>query len=210
MKVAPQTFSLRDVQLVAVCDVKALDSKGKIGSTGSKVTYSFLDAAEKVLGQFGNRNSMHYRNITDKALEQGSLNTGGKTPEATMNAQLVTELKRTKASGEPRRLIRTTPEYYNLVKWVGIGLQHQISKHNREVRRKLLSQLIDLTLAQFEALVGQWLPATGFESVDVTEYNRDGGIDVRGMLLISDVVCIKMAIQAKHRKVNIPRPTQVV
>ena len=69
---------------------------------------------------------------------------------------------------------------------------------------------MDLTSAQFEELVAQLLPETGFESVDVTEYNRDGGIDVRGTLLISDVVRIKMAVQAKRRKINFPRPTQVV
>ncbi len=34
-------------------------------------TYSFLDAAEKMLEQFGNRSSMHYRDITDKAMEKG-------------------------------------------------------------------------------------------------------------------------------------------
>lgn len=96
VKVAPQTFSLRDVQFVAICDVKEPESKNASPSVNSKETYSFLDAAEKVLDQFGNRNSMHYRDITDKALNQGWLNTSGKTPEATMNAQLVTDLKRTK------------------------------------------------------------------------------------------------------------------
>ena len=66
MKVAPQTFSLRDVQIVAVDDVTH-DLNGETDSTDSKTTYSFLDAAEKVLDQFGNRNSMHYRDIVDIA-----------------------------------------------------------------------------------------------------------------------------------------------
>lgn len=173
----------------------------------SKDTYSFLDAAEKVLDKFGNRNSMHYWDITDKAMNQGWLNTSGKTPEATMNAQLVTELKRAKARDEPGRFVRTSPGYYSLVKWMGTGLPYQISKHNREIRKKLLSQLMDLSPAQFEELVGQLLAEMGFESIEVTKYGGDGGVDVRGTLLISDVVRIKMAVQAKRWKGNIQSPT---
>jgi restriction system protein len=207
VKVAPQTFFLRDTQIVAVCDAKEPEPKDGSTLASSKDTYSFLDAAEKVLDQFGNRNSMHYRDITDKALNQGWLNTSGKTPEATMNAQLVTELKRTKASGEPGRFVRTSPGYYSLVKWMGTGLPYQISKHNREIRKKLLSQLMNLSPAQFEELVGQLLAEMGFESIEVTKYGGDGGVDVRGSLLISDVVRIKMAVQAKRWKVNIQSPT---
>jgi len=101
--------------------MKEPEPKIESGPVSSQETYSFLDAAEKVLDQFGNRNSMHYREITDKAMNQGWLNTSGKTPEATMNAQLVTDLKRTKASGEPGRFVRTSPGYYSLVKWMGTG-----------------------------------------------------------------------------------------
>ncbi|MDH3348119.1 MAG: HTH domain-containing protein [Desulfobulbaceae bacterium] len=213
VKVAPQTFFLRDVQIVAVCDAKEPKLKNVNPTVNSKENQnsrhclSFLDAAEKVLDQFGNRNSMHYRKITDKAINQGWLNTSGKTPEATMNAQLVTELKRAKASGEPGRFVRTSPGYYSLVKGMGTGLPYQISKHNREIRKKLLSQLMGLSPAQFEELVGQLLAEMGFESIEVTKYGNDGGIDVRGTMLISDVVRIKMAVQAKRWKRNIQSPT---
>ncbi|MCY4218418.1 MAG: HTH domain-containing protein [Gammaproteobacteria bacterium] len=206
VKVKPKTFFLRDTQIVTVCDMKEPEPRNAGILADSKETYSFLDAAEKVLGQFGNQNSMHYREITDKAVNQGWLNTSGKTPEATMNAQLVTELKRAKASGEPGRFTRTSPGYYSLVEWMGTGLPDQISKHNREIRKKLLSQLMDLSPAQFEELVGQLLAEMGFESIEVTKYGGDGGIDVRGTLLISNVVRIKMAVQVKRWKNNIPSP----
>lgn len=55
---------------------------------------------------------------------------------------------------------------------------------------------MDLNPAQFEEFVGQLLAEMGFESIEVTKYGGDGGIDVRGTLLISDVVRIKMAVQA--------------
>ena len=52
--------------------------------------------------------------------------------------------------------------YYSLVEWMGTGLPYQICKHNREIRKKLLSQLMDLSQAQFEKLVGQLLAEIGF------------------------------------------------
>ena len=207
VKVAPQTFSLRDIQIVAVDDV-AHDSNGETDSTVSTTTYSFLDAAEKVLNQFGNRNSMHSRDIVDIAIGHGWLNTSSKTPEASMIARLVTELKRANAIGEPGRFIRTSPGYYSLVKWMGIGLPYQISKHNREVRKKLMSQLMDLTPVRFEQLVALLLVEMGFdEDIDVTKFRSDGGIDVRGTLLIGDVVQIKMAVQVKRWEKNVGSQT---
>ena len=151
---------------------------------------------------------MHYLNITDKALKQGWLKTFGKTPEATMNAQLVTELKRAKASGDPERFVRTSPGYYSLAKSIGTGLPYQISKHNQQVRKKLLSQIMDLTAEQFEELVGQLLAEMRFDSIEVTKKDGgDGGIDFYGTLLISNVIRIKMAVQAKCLKEhNIHRP----
>ncbi|WP_195910333.1 winged helix-turn-helix domain-containing protein [Olavius algarvensis spirochete endosymbiont] len=88
VQVAPRTFSLRNVQPVAVYDAREPEPRSESPPDSSKATYSFLDAAEKVLDQFGNRDSMHSRDITDKAMKQGWLNTSGKTPEATMNAQV--------------------------------------------------------------------------------------------------------------------------
>lgn len=202
VKAGPRTFSLRDIQ-----DAKEPES-GKVNtSTNSKETYSFLDAAEKVLDRFGNRNSMHYREITNKAMSQGWLNTSGRTPEATMNAQLVTELKRAKARGEPGRFVRTSPGYYSLVKWTGTGLPNQIFKHNQEIRKRLGSKLMALRASQFEELIGQLLAEMGFESIEVTKYGKDGGIDVRGTLLINDAIRIKMAVQVKRWKRNVQSPT---
>ena len=169
-------------------------------------TYSFLDAAEKVLDLFGNREPMDYREITDEAINQGWLNTSSKTPWVTMNAQLWAEFKRAKARGELGRFECTSRGFYSLVRWVGTGLPQQISKHNRKIRKKRLSLLMGLSPTQFEELVGQLLTEMGFERIEVTKSYGDGGIDVRGTLLISDVVRIKMAVQAKRWKANIQRP----
>lgn len=198
IKVSPQTFGLRQ---------HWPQERNPQNEQELVETYSFLKAAEKVLDEFANQNAMHYREITRIALNQVWLKTLGKTPEATMNAQLVTDLKRAKASDEPGRFARPSPGCYGLLKWMGTGLPYQISKHNREIRKKLLAQIMSQSPEQFEELVGQLLAEIGFESIEVTKYGGDGGIDVRGMLLISGVVRIKMAVQAKRWKGNIQSPT---
>ena len=48
----------------------------------------------------------------------------------------------------------------------------------------------------------------GFENVEVTKRSGDGGIDVRGTLIIADSIRIKMAVQAKkwNLKNNVHSP----
>jgi restriction system protein len=52
---------------------------------------TFLEAAERILGEAGG--PLHYREITRRALACGYLESHGKTPEATMYAQIVTAIK---------------------------------------------------------------------------------------------------------------------
>ena len=61
----------------------------------------------------------------------------------------------------------------------------------------------------FESLVAELLTAMGFEDVEVTKPTSDGGIDVRGTLVVGGVVEIQMAIQAKRwdRRKNVGKPT---
>ncbi len=43
----------------------------------------------------------------------------------------------------------------------------------------------------------------GFADVEKTPMSRDGGIDVRGTLIVGDVVRIRMAVQAKRWKQDV-------
>ena len=199
IQVAPGTFSLRENQF-GKSDELLPDSGEKENLGGSESTLSFLDAAEKVLEHFGNKNPMHYAEITNKAIESGWLSTSSKIPKATMSALLSTEIKRANSKGTTGRFTRISRGNYGLVKWVGTGLLQQISRHNRDIRKKLLSEVMALTPSQFEELVGYLLVEMGFEAIEVTQPGGDGGIDVRGTLLIGDAVRIKMAVQAKRWK----------
>ncbi|EDM26125.1 Restriction endonuclease-like protein, partial [Lentisphaera araneosa HTCC2155] len=51
----------------------------------------FKQAAIAVLQESGE--ALHYREITKRALQSGLLETDGRTPEASMNAQISTEIK---------------------------------------------------------------------------------------------------------------------
>ena len=202
-RVKPGLFTLNSVR----GPIASKKPKKNRSFASPKESYTFLDAAELILNQFGDRNAMHYRDITDRALELGWINTSGQTPDATMNANLLVNIKKSKASGEPGRFIRTSPGHYGLAKWTETGLAHEISEHNQKIRKQLLSQLMRLSPDQFEELVGQLLAEMGYISIEITTSKNDGGIDVRGTMMINDVISIKMAVQVKRWKNNIPRPT---
>lgn len=70
------------------------------GKSAATKTYSFTECAQKVLEQFGGKKPMHYREITERARERGWLNSSGLTPEATMYAQIVTEIGNRRKRGE--------------------------------------------------------------------------------------------------------------
>ncbi len=61
--------------------------------------------------------------------------------------------------------------------------------------------------ADFEALIGQLLVTLGFDDVEVTARSGDGGIDVRGTLVVGDVIRTRMAVQVKRWKSNVQAPT---
>lgn len=194
VRVAPRTYGLRKLRAVSTPTSKPL-----IKSPQTK-TLSFTNAAEKILAQYGDKKPMHYRMITEKALECNLLNTEGKTPEATMYAQILTEINRSKKRGKQPRFVQHGKGYASLSQWMGRGLAFEIEKHNQEICKKLHKKLFALKPVEFEELVGQLLAEMGFEEIEVTKRSNDGGIDVRGLLVVGEVIKIRMAIQAKRWK----------
>ena len=70
---------------------------------------SFKDIAYTILKEAGK--PLHSKEITKIALDRGWLKTAGKTPEATMNAQLVVDINSKK---EKSRFIKTGPSVFGL------------------------------------------------------------------------------------------------
>lgn len=203
IKVAPSEFSLHDDRSV----VRNTQSPNPRHKTNPRETYSFLDAAEKVLRAFGNQDSMHVKNITDKAIEQRWLSTTGKTPEATMDSQIKRYINQAETNDQPRRFIRTAPRHYGLEEWVDGGISDQVSKHNGEIREQLLSQLKQLKWWQFEELIKELFDRIGFDDPEVTSRGKDGGVDIKGTFKIGGAIPVKVAVQAKKWEGNVSAPT---
>jgi len=169
-------------------------------------TMSFSDAAEQILRESGGQ-PMHYETITELALDQGLIQTTGLTPAATMYSVIYAENRRRDARGQPPRFVMHGKGMVGLGAWVSQGLASQIESHNRGVRDGLLARVMEGTPQEFEELVGELLVALGFEEVGVTRLQGDNGIDVRGTLVVGEVVRIRMAVQAKRWKANVQAPT---
>ena len=203
VKVAPQTFALRDSSMEATNSGSTpTPTKEAPKPPSVHAGFSFIDCAQKVLEEFGGKKPMHYKEITGKALEKGWLVTSGKTPEASMYAQVITEIKRQQKRGERPRFVQHGRGYIGLSQWMGRGLAFQIEQHNHQVREVLRERLLAMKPGEFEELISQLLAEMGFEMVEVTKLSGDGGIDVRDTLVVGDVVRIKMAVQVKKWKLK--------
>ena len=168
---------------------------------------TFTDAAERVLTESGNQEPLHYNVITKRALERGLLRTEGRTPAATMYSAVLTEIRRHETRGETPRFVQHGRGMVGLSAWLPEEVAGLIEDKNREVRQSLLDRALAAPPAEFESLVGELLAAMGFEEVELTPMSGDGGIDVRGTLVVGDAVRIRMAVQAKRWKGNVTTPT---
>ena len=207
-KVGAQTFALRDYSVSLENTPVSPQQVDRHPINSSNTGFSFTDCAQKVLEEFGRKKPMHYKKITEKALGNGWLVTSGKTPEATMYAQVITEIKRQQKRGDQPRFVQHGRGYVGLSQWMGHGLAFEIEQHNGQVRKALRKKLLAMKAGEFEELTSQLLAEMGFEEVEVTKLSGDGGIDVRGTLVVGDVVRIKMAVQVKkwNLKKNIQAP----
>lgn len=167
---------------------------------------SFADAAEQVLKRFGKHRPMHYQAITRHALDLGLIATDGQTPAASMYSVILTEIDRALKRGEQPRFAKHGKGMVSLAAWEPVGLPAEIEQHNRAVRQRLHERLHTMAPADFEALIGQLLIKIGFENVAVTAASGDGGIDVRGTLVVGDVIRIRMAVQVKRWRRNVQAP----
>jgi restriction system protein len=198
MRTEPGIFALRKWDLKEyVVDRESSETKS------SDEKYSFTDAAEYILDNADEKRPLHYREITDRILEQDLVDTKGKTPEATLYSMILTEIKRYTERGDRPRFIKYGQGLVGLRKWMGEGLAYRIEQQNREAQEKLLKYVMNLSPQEFEVLVSRLLAEMGFEDIQVTSHGGDRGIDVRGTLVVGDVIRTKIAVQAKKWKGNI-------
>jgi restriction system protein len=167
---------------------------------------SFTDAAEDVLHRHGKGQPMHYRDITQKVLDEDLVKTSGKTPEATLYAQVITENARAEKRGKAPRFVRHGKGMVGLAAWPQPDVQHAIAKHNAEAADEMLQQLRNFDPAEFEQVVGELLRALGIRDVEVTAYHGDKGIDATGVYELASGLEVRIGVQAKRQQQNIQRP----
>lgn len=157
----------------------------------------FKNAAYEILKSAGE--SLHYNEITDRAIEAGILTTTGQTPHASMGALLYTDTLK-----EDSRFRRGDRKgFFALRTEPPTDIQRQINAINSQVKKTLRSRLQQMEPRKFENLVKALLDEMGLEETSVTSYSGDSGIDVRGNLNAENLSEINVAVQAKRWKSNV-------
>jgi restriction system protein len=204
LRVDKGTFTLNELAVTNQPIIETpLDTPITIPPQTTIKTLSFTDAAEHVLEKYGKKQPMHYKTITDKVIELGIITTAGQTPDLTMNAQILNEILRVTRRGEQLRFVKCGKGYIGLTRWKAKGLTFQIEQHNKGIHKKLHEYICAIKPSEFEVLIGRLLTAMGFDFISIIPLNNDGGIDVRGTLVVGETIRIRMAVQAKRWRANV-------
>jgi hypothetical protein len=144
---------------------------------------SFKDIAYQILKEAGK--SLHSKEITKIALQRGWLKTAGKTPEATMNAQLVVDINSKK---EKSLFIKTAPSTFTLrfreVKISDKGKGKDMIKKERlpkispKISTKQKGDIAEARIAELITLYGDttlscYKPLSDDEGIDLIVKEKD-------------------------------------
>lgn len=157
---------------------------------------SFKKAAEVILREAGE--PLSPKEIVERAIDAGLIDTEGATPDATMGAQIYVDLRRNPKSpfrkvGRGKFTLRTVPAS-------ATSAEIAIDDQNQRVRETLHARLLAMEPAQFEALVAELLEKLGYENVLVTGRTGDKGIDVSAKLTLGGITSVKTVVQVKRYK----------
>ncbi len=159
-------------------------------------TFSFKEAAKQILKS--ENEPLTAKEIVDLAFQKEILSTEGKTPEATMAAQLYVDINQNKKTifkkvGKGKFSLRKQTESPSTPLLL-------IDKQNSLVKNALMQKLYGMDPFQFEFLVADLLKKIGYENVEVTKRSGDKGIDVVANLTMDGITNVKTIIQAKRFK----------
>lgn len=143
---------------------------------------SFKSIAIKIITEAGK--PLHYREITRIATEQGLLKTDGKTPWATMNAQLSMDIVK---NGENSQFYRAQPGYFGL-RELGVtttstikkSLTYVVAKHKvtDSLNTKQKGDIAEARVAELLTLYGDeglscYRPISDDEGIDIIAKRRE-------------------------------------
>lgn len=155
---------------------------------------SFKEAAIKILKEA--EEPLSAKEITEIALDKELIETSGATPEATMAAQLYTDINNNSSSKFKKvgRGMFALKKQTESAKSPLLAIQNQ----NELVKEKLIEKIQEMDPFQFEYLTAELLRKIGYENVDVTKRSGDKGIDVVGNLTVGGLTNVKTVIQVKR------------
>ncbi len=162
---------------------------------------NFLEAAFEILSKAGQ--PLHFTEITRRALARKILDTRGQTPDATMGSRLYGDTK------EPdSQFKRVGRGIFDLATPAPPTIAQEIRNINERAKQELHARLMKMAPDRFEALIGELMLALGFaeDSLEITQYGGDGGIDVRGIINAGHITQVNAAVQVKRWKQNVPAP----
>ena len=133
---------------------------------------SFKDVAYQILEEA--KKPLHSNEITKIALERGWLKTAGKTPEATMNAQLVVDINK---NGEQSRFVKTSPSTFFISGVKAKNTPEQVQEKKKEA---VISQISTKQKGDIaEARVAELITLYGDTEVSCFKpISDDEGIDL--------------------------------
>jgi len=209
VRTAPGTFALKGMSLTSPqfesSQSPSLFEEEELDPAANTDTMSFTDAAIEVLQEFAPSRPMHYRDITRIALDRKLVNTRGKTPEATMYAQILTEIDRYNNRGLQPRFQKLGQ---GMVALGGSGIRQEMVNAWSTVDETLLQQVKRTQPEQFERLVAKLLTRM-YDGADIqaTPLTRDAGVDARGSILLKGSISLELVAQAKKfTNQNVRRP----
>ena len=135
---------------------------------------SFKDIAYQILKEMGK--SLHSKEITKIAVERNWLKTAGKTPEATMNAQLVVDINSKK---EKSRFVKTAPStfglnpvYKEIAKTKPKIKEEKVYKISKDISTKQKGDIAEARIAELVTLYGDttlscYKPLSDDEGIDL-------------------------------------------
>jgi restriction system protein len=171
------------------------DEEEEVDTSEVQSAMTFTDAAERLLQEVGK--PMHYRDLTRIVQERGWLSSRGKTPEATMYAQILTEIGRYEKRHALPRFRKLGHGEVGLEVWES-GSHPPVELPWTSEDENRLAKLKSITPVQFEKLTSLLLTQIFDAEIPETPRSNDAGIDARGMVRLHDLIEVEVVAQAKR------------
>lgn len=165
---------------------------------------SYLEIAYKILKN-NKSTSLHYKEIAKKAFDLHLIDNCDLITSGNISSAINSNIRKSKMEGKSSKFISYGKGRYALVEDEPKGIFSDIRDKNNQVKQHLLEALLSMPPFEFEELVAEVLRNIGFENISVTKKTGDGGIDVKGELVVASCIKNNVCVQVKRLRSNVQR-----